>query len=340
MVILKKSDSGVRALAKETGYSVATISRVLNGSSAVKKATREKVLEAARQQNYFPNPMARALATNRTRVIGAVIPTIEHSIFATFIRAIEETVGKNGYSLVIALTNFDMSIEKTRAFQLMNMGAEALIVSGLAHDQELLDGAAARGVPVLCTSIYNAEAELPTIGYDNYGLGVQAAGFLRNLGHQKIGVIFNDPRENDRTTLRLEGVQSVLGNGDNTAYTVAQFSVNGGGIAARQLFEETGLQPTAILCLSDVLALGVLFEAQRLHLNIPLDLSLMGFDDLEWSSATSPPLTTIQLPVIEMGKTTAEVLIDHLENGTHLTSRLMDSSALIVRGSTRKLVKK
>lgn len=330
-------NKGVRELAKATGYSVATISRVLNGSEAVKKATRERVLAVAKELDFFPNPMARALATRRTRVVGAVIPTIEHSIFATFIRAIEETLAEKSYSLVLAITDFDASLEKVRAFQLMNMGAEALVVSGLDHDAEMLSVAAARKVPVLCTSIYQPDAPLPTIGYDNYALGRQAAAYLRGLGHRRIAVLHGGTDDNDRTQLRLDGIRSVLSEDQRARYSQVPLSVTGGAAATREIFSDTAAPPpSAILCLSDVLALGVMFEAQRLDLTIPDDLSVMGFDDLEWARAAHPPLTTIQLPVAEMGHATAAALIDCLDNKAGLAPKLLGGN-IIQRESTDRV---
>lgn len=330
-------NKGVRQLAEATGYSVATISRVLNGSDAVKKATRDHVLKVARQLNFFPNPAARALATKRTRVIGAVIPTIENSIFATFVRVLEETLAEKGYSLVIAITGFEVELEKVRAFQLMNMGAEALVVSGLDHDADLLNTAAARKVPILSTSIYKSNATLPTIGYDNYELGRQAMQFLCDLGHKNIAVIHGSTVTNDRTQLRIEGIRSGIKKGTETIFFEAPFSITGGSSATRQLFK-AHRSLSAILCVSDVLAMGVLFEAQRLKWNIPGDISVMGFDDLEWACLAQPPLTTIRLPVADMGRCAAEALINNLDNRTELVSKLLDGD-LIVRESTSEYLK-
>jgi LacI family transcriptional regulator len=326
--------SGVRALAKKSGFSVATVSRVLNGSSVVKKETREHILAVARELNFFPNPTARALATQRTRVIGAVIPTIEHSIFATFISTLEESLAVNNYSLVLAITNFDATMEKERGFQLMNMGAEALLISGLEHEKDLLTAAASRDVPVLCTDIYNPSGKLPSIGYDNHGLGRQAAQYLKGLGHDRIAVLHGGVETNDRTRLRLAGVRSVFDAAKESFFVETMLSVKGGASATHRLLSLKS-RPTAILCLSDVLALGAIFGARRLKLEMPEDVSIMGFDDLEWAEACEPSLTTIGLPVVEMGRAAAEALIQRLDNGTPIRSLLLKGT-LIVRDSTGK----
>jgi LacI family transcriptional regulator len=215
------------------------------------------------------------------------------------------------------------------------MGAEALVVSGLEHETEMLTVAQARKVPVLCTSIFDAGAPLPTIGYDNYALGRQAAEYLSGLGHRRIAVFHGGTTDNDRTQLRIDGIRVALTDADNIRFCEVPLSVTGGADATRAVFSGTA-PPTAILCLSDVLALGVMFEAQRLQKSIPQDLSVMGFDDLEWASAAHPPLTTIQLPVTEMGHATADGLIDCLEGKHVLTSKLLDGK-IIERQSTAAL---
>lgn len=325
---------GVRELAKKTGYSVATISRVMNGSDTVKKDTREFILQAACEMNFIPNPAAKALATQRTHIIGAVIPTIDHSIFAKFIQSIEMTLIENGYTLVIATTDFDVNIEKIRSFQLINMGAEALIVSGMDHDEEMLSLATARGVPVLCTSVYKEDADLPTIGYDGYRLGRKAARHLAELGHENVAIIHGGLAENDRTQMRVDGVLSVFKDQIPKTIIETQLSVQGGASAAQQLFKMDP-KPTAILCLTDILALGVVFEAQRQGIHIPDELSVMGFDNLEWASVCYPALTTISLPVIEMGRSSAQALVDYLEKKTDLVSKHLEGQ-LIIRDSTGK----
>jgi LacI family transcriptional regulator len=159
---------GVRELAQVTGLSVATISRVLNDSKEVSAKARVAVQKAIRQTGYSRNPAARALSTQRSRTIGAIIPTLAHSIFATFLNAIEQELAQHGYALVIATTGGDSDTETRRANDLIDLGAEALIVSGLAHSKEFMRLVKARAIPAVATSMFDPKAALPTIGYDNY----------------------------------------------------------------------------------------------------------------------------------------------------------------------------
>lgn len=323
---------GLRQLVKETGLSLATVSRAINDSAMVTDKTKAVVLDAALRIGYSPNAAARALATKRSHTIGAVIPTLESSIFATFIHAIEDTVTQHGYALVVATTKYDPDVEEQRGRDLIKLGAEGLILSGLQRNDTFIDFLKTRQVPTITTSIFRKRANLTTIGYDNKALGILAASFLSNLGHKNIGLIHGPTDNNDRTRLRILGVQSIF---PNAKLCEVPLSVAGGVEAARNLLTEK-LTLSAILCLSDVLALGVLFEAKRLGKTIPDDLSVMGFDNLDWAQNSNPPLTTVALPVSEMGRLSAMAMLKNLEDGKNLRSKLL-TSAIVERQSTRKL---
>lgn len=323
---------GVRDIAARAGFSIATVSRVLNGHSNVRPETRKIILETAKALNYAPDPAAKALATRRTRIIGAVIPTIEHSIFAKFIHALEKELAASGYGLVLALTANELGTETARAEELLSMGAEGLIVSGLKHTPTLLSLCAARNVPLVCTSIYDGSSALCTIGYDNRELAQLACRYLFDLGHENIVVIHGPVANNDRTRLRIQGVSDVYADRTRVQFVERSLSVSGGTEAAQSIF---GLPtvPSAILCLSDVLALGVMFEASRQAVRIPDDLSVMGFDDLDWARLAEPPLTVIRLPVTQMGIAAANAMSALLDQLEPLQSRKL-LGQLIVRGST------
>ncbi|MCG8650590.1 MAG: LacI family transcriptional regulator [Pirellulales bacterium] len=324
---------GVRSLAKATGLSVATISRVLNNSDAVTEATRERVLNAMRDAGYVPNPAARALATNRTRTIGAVVPTVAHSIFARFLNAIEIELAMHGYALVIATTDNDLEVETRRAKELLNLGAEGLILSGADHQEHLLSLVAAANIPTVCTSIHRAGDGLPSIGYNNARIAYSAIQYLSGLGHSKIAVLHGPEAGNDRTQLRLAGVHRAARKfGATIELHPTTLDADGGTDAAREMFDGV-IDASAVLCLSDIIALGVLFEANRRGIRIPQDVSLMGFDDLDWAAISSPPLTTIRLPTGRMGQKVALALVRYLDDKTPIKSVRLDAK-IVERGST------
>lgn len=323
--------SGVRGLAKATGVSVATISRVLNGAGNVAPDTRARVEAAIAAAGYQPNPAARALSTRRSRTIGAVIPTLAHSIFATFLRAVEEELAGHGYALVIATTGGDLEREAQRARALIDLGAEGLIVSGIeraAGFEQLLAGGR---IPVVATSFFDPRNPIPTIGYDNRALGRDAFRHLRALGHREVAVLHGPCAVSDRTRARIAGVRSAA-RGCRVSYFECELDAVGGASAAASAL---ALRPrcTAILCLSDVLALGAVFEARRAGLQVPSQLSIMGFDDLDWAAVCDPPLTTLHLPAAENGALAARALVRCLDDGIQIQPLAL-GAAVVTRSST------
>ncbi|MEP3275027.1 MAG: LacI family DNA-binding transcriptional regulator [Stappiaceae bacterium] len=330
---------GVRTLAKATGLSVATISRVLNKSQSVTGETRDRVLKAMQEIGYTPNASARALATKRTRTIGAVVPTLAHSIFARFLNAVEQELALNGYGLVIATTGHDLQVEEQRARELLDLGAEGLIFSGADHTDGLFKWLKTTGIPAVCTSVSQGRAGLPAIGYNNTNIGLTSVRYLLSLGHRHISVIHGPKDTNDRTRMRLAGVQSAgIGKDAKIEFFETSLDVEGGSRAAQDILK-TRAQPSAIFCLSDILALGVLFEAGRQNIAIPEQLSLMGCDDLDWSAHSAPPLTTLKLPTARMGQEAARSLVDFLEHARTIKTIELGASVL-ERQSTAHFRKK
>ena len=325
----------IRDVAKETGLSIATVSRVMNGATNVSPDTRERVLDACRKLDYVPNPAARALSTNKTRTIAAIIPTIEHSIFAKTVAAIEQTLSECNYSLVLAISHADEAEELKAARKLLGMGAEAFILSGAVHSDELREMFERRHVPHALTSIWDPQNESATIGYDNAALAAQAVRFLESNGHEKIAVIHGPLAESDRTQARKSGAQAA-GHGKLIVDCYeTPLNVAGGKRAVHDIIQ-SGRRYTAILCFADVLALGAYFALAESGQKIPDDVSVMGFENLDWSEHVVPALTTINLPARRMGHEVAAQLVDHLESSKPIVSTLLPGE-IIERQSVRKI---
>lgn len=326
----------VRSLARKTGLSVATISRVLNNSGNVAEATRRSVEKAIREEGYVPNSAARALSTRRTHTIGAVLPTLSSSIFAKFTEALEFELARRGYCLVIATTQYNADLEAVRVRALLDIGVEGLVLSGAGQTDELLTLLEQTAIPAVCSSIHKTNNGLTAIGYDNAQMGSKAIDYLHSLGHTRIAIVHGPKQGNDRTQLRLKGVKRAVKNQNVTAtYCETSLDVTGGVDVTRLLIEERS-NITAVLCLSDVIAQGVLFECARLKLSIPAELSLMGFDDLEWTRVCYPTLTTISLPAHAMGVSIADTLTQNLDHAVDMKPKTIPAQ-VVERNSTRAL---
>ncbi|MEM9422946.1 MAG: LacI family DNA-binding transcriptional regulator [Pseudomonadota bacterium] len=321
----------IRDVARETGLSIATISRVMNGATNVSDKTREIVLKASRELHYVPNPAARTLSTRKSKTIAAIIPTIENSVFAKYVSAIEQTLSDEGYALVFAISNADPEQESQAVGKLLGLGAEAFILSGADHSEEMIELFESRNVPYVFTSIWQPGAEIPTIGYDNFALASQALSFLETNGHTNIAIVHGPIADSDRTASRCDGARAACSQGTRLAFFETEISVSGGKQAVENILSQPA-HPSAILCFSDVLALGTYFALSERGIRIPLDMSVMGFDNLDWSAHIDPPLTTINLPARKMGREVARQLVDHLENAEPIRSAQLNGE-LIDRAS-------
>ncbi|WP_305987637.1 LacI family DNA-binding transcriptional regulator [Roseibium sp. MMSF_3544] len=322
--------ANLRDVAKLAKVSVATVSRVLNSPDSVSENTRAIVDSAIAQLRFVPSAAARAINSGRSRVVGALVPTLDHAIFARYLAALEQTLSEYRLSLVVATTSGDPTIEAQKAQTLVDIGAEGLIVSGITHEPELYELIERCQLPAVATSYYDPEFLLPTIGYDNAGAGRIALEHLISLGHSKIAVVHGSLTSNDRTLARIRGLE---GHDDaELIYFEADLSVEDGCKAAQSILSATQ-QPTAVLCLSDVLATGVLYELKRKGISVPEAISVIGIDDLPGSAHTSPSLTTVHLPVVRMGQATAVAISEWIENGTEPSEKLFETD-LVIREST------
>jgi LacI family transcriptional regulator len=334
-----KQKASVKSLAAATGLSVATISRVLNKSDRVSEKTRERVLTALKEHGYVMNSAARALSTNRTRTIGAVVPTLAYSIFARFLNSLEAKLAELGYALVVATSGGELNVEANRARELLDIGAEGLILTGSDHDEDLIAMMQERDIPFICTSVSDTAQGVPSIGYDNVSLAKKAMQYLFSKGHHRISVVHGDIATNDRVVRRLKGVEESANELGIEVYYIQTSSDVAGGVAAAQAFLKNAMPASACLCLSDILALGMIFEFSRCELTVSEDVSIMGFDDFDWAEHCFPTLTTIGLPTILMGEQAAEAMAKRLDDNVAIENVVLDAH-IIERDSVKKIINK
>lgn len=303
---LVKRRANLRDVARLAGVSVATVSRVLNTPSLVHLKTRTRVEAVIEELGFVRNAAARAINSGRTRILGALIPTLDSDIFALTISAIEKRLVDLGFSLVVATTDDDLHTEARKAQELLDNGVEGFFLTGTSHCDPLYKIIERSRVPTVAISCFDPSFRLPTIGYDNHYAATLAYEYLVSMGHQRIAVVHGSAADNDRTSSRLEAIASLRADRLHGLYET-EFSVAGGAAAARRVLQASQ-RYTALLCLSDVLAFGALHELHREGLAVPDDMSVMGIHDLPAAKETFPRLTTVHLPVDEMGNRAAEAL--------------------------------
>jgi LacI family transcriptional regulator len=323
----------VRDVARVARVSTATVSRALRFPDVVRPETRARVARAVERLNYVPHGVARALTTRRTDSVGAVIPTLDNAIYAVSTHTLQKALKDAGYSLVLACHEFDLEAEARMARAFVERGVDALVLVGTAHHRatrHLLDAAA---IPYVLTWSLDRSSVHPCVGFDNRAAGRAIAGHLVALGHRRIAMISGVTAGNDRARDRLTGVRAELKRAGLGLECVveAPYSLGAGRAALGRVL--AAVRPTAVVCGNDVLAIGAIQEAQSRGIQVPAGLSIAGFDDMEIATVVSPALTTVRLPIAEIGVRAAGYLIARLR-GEDPPARMALPIELVARAST------
>jgi len=323
-------------VARAAGVSPATVSRYLNNPAIVRPAVAARVEAAIRTLDYLPHGAARSLASRRSRMIGAVFPSLDNALFGGALEALQTELADAGYTLVVGSSNYDAKGERDLVRNLMASGIDALMLVGAAHDDAVYRLIARRNMPYVLTWVSQAPAGRPCIGFDNHAAAAMVARHLMDMGHRHLAMISGYTQGNDRAAARVAGVCDALAErglalaGDRLIE--CPFGVTEGRDAFRRLMA-TGPTPTAVICGSEPFAYGALFESAAMGIDVPGDVSVTGFDDMWLAAQIKPGLTTVRTPRTAMGRLAGQYLLAVLAGQETMPPRPLEVE-LIVRGST------
>jgi LacI family transcriptional regulator len=324
----------IEDVARQAGVSTATVSRALSQPHRVRSSTLDLVRSSVEKLGYVPDAAGRALASGRTKTVGCVIPTLDHAIFASSTHAMQTTLAKAGYQLLVASHEYDLGVELELVRALQQRGVDALVLVGAEHHNQLWKIVKDWRNPTLLT--WACDPRLPSIGFDNHAIAVMAVKHLLGLGHRRIGMISGDPEHNDRARARIEGLQAALVDAGcavpKNYLSIQPLKMSGGRLGLTELLA-VKKPPTAILCGNDLQAAGALLQAQRQGLVIPRDLSICGIDNHDLGEQMNPGLTTISLPTQALGQITAMQVLAALADEPIAQQSLL-SFELLLRAST------
>ena len=323
-------------VARLAHVSTATVSRALTLPEKVKPATVARIRQAVETLGYVAHGAARALASRRTHTIGAVIPTLDNAIFANTTHALQRTLDEAGYTLLLACHEFDPGAEARLTGTLIERGVDGLVLLGTTHPPSVLRMIDTHQIPCVLTWALDASGRYPCIGFDNRAAAVRIANHLLDLGHREFAVISGVTAGNERATERLEGVRQALSARgialDPGRVVEKPYTLSAGREGLREILRATP-RPSALICGNDVLAIGALAECRARSLEVPRELSVTGFDDLEMAAVVTPGLTTVHFPTTELGAYAARHLLARLA-GRPFETRVELPVELVVRGST------
>lgn len=337
---MNKKQSGkadIIAVAKAASVSASTVSRSFNHPGLVNPATRKKIDRAVKKLGYIRNRAAQSMHGRRSGTIGLVVPTINHAIFAEVIQAFSDSIDREGFTLLIASHGYDLGREYEMIRKLLEHRVDGLALIGFDHSEETRRLLQQQEVPVLAIWNHDAEAPMPCVGADNREAGRMAARHLVELGHRDIGLIFPATGGNDRARHRKAGAMEVLQAAGvsvpadwqpEAPYSIAQAKQMTLGLLSREP------RPGALLCGNDVIAQGALFAAQKLGVQVPRDLSIMGIGDFKGAADTEPGLSTVRIPAGRIGRMAGSRFTGFITSETREIFRIKCELSLVPRGTT------
>ncbi len=329
----------INDVAKAAGVSIATVSRVINNPKTVRKQTRDRVQRAMAECNYKYNALARGFVTKRSKTIGLILPTITNPIFAESTKGVQDYVNKNGYQVILGSTDYQQKKEAKliQAFREMRVDGVLIVTTDLKNQwlQDMIEDQ----FPFVLLYSTVREGPLSSVGVDNHLGGYIATEHLVKMGHRRIAMLAGTFSSSDKSYDRWQGYRKCLeDNGldyDPKFLVQSPFELEKGKEGIAQLLSRKD-KPTAVFCSNDYLAIGALNGAFEMGVQVPDDISIIGFDDIPLASYLRPTLSTIRQPAYQMGAEGAAMLMQRiaepLEKPTH---RLLDLE-LVIRNSVIK----
>lgn len=303
-------------VARLAGVSLGSASRALSVPDKVKPSTLQKVREAVLRLGYIRDGSARALASRRTRTIGAIYPTLNNPIFAHSTHSMQQTLWSLGYQLLIASHEYHIDDELAVIQATMERGVDGIIMVGTDHSETVFGLLAQYRMPYVLTWSTDDSSYPHCVGISNFQAAFDLGRAVMDVGHRKIAVCGGEVSRNERARGRRNGlIAAMVERGLNIRdewRVIAAFSYQGGRDGFRRLWEQPE-RPTAIVFGTDLQAIGALYEARRMGLSVPDDVSILGFDGIEEGQLMQPSLATVELPAHEIGRLAALRMVALLE---------------------------
>jgi len=331
----------IKDVAKKAGVSPSTVSRALSGNGPVKESTRKKVLDAVKLLDYRPNFLAQGLKEGKTKTIGLIIPNIRNPIYPAVARGVEDAAKKFGYTVILCNTDEDVDIEKEYIQKLQKRWVDGIIIAPASNENEHIVKLQNENFPIVVI-VRNVDFLSNAVIIDNYRAAYDAVSYLIRTGHRRIAIV----KGNQQLALyreRFRGykqalldagipvVEELIAGDDSDS---VQWTLDGYN-AINCLFSQN-IEFDAVFATTDLRAIGAIRAIKDHGYKVPEDISVIGFDNLEFSSLIDPPLSTVSQPLYDIGMRAVNKLIPLIDNKTvtEPTIEIM-LSELIIRKSTK-----
>jgi LacI family transcriptional regulator len=326
----------MRDVAERAGVSVTTVSHVINETRPVSDELRQRVLAAIDELGYQPNVLARSLRRGETHTIGMIVPDSANPFFAELARGIEDTSFEHGYNLILCNSDGDLDKELIYADVLTEKQVDGILFVAAGVSTDHIRALQERRIPVVIVDREIPDVSVDQVLTDNARGGWLATRHLLELGHRCIGCI-TGPSDVTPSAERVTGYRQALSEGgipvDEVLIVKGDFQYESGYRAARQILARDD-PPTAIFTCNDLMAVGAISAAVEMGRQVPVNLSVVGFDDVRLASFANPPLTTIVQPKYEMGVLATTMLLERMRNHDIPPRRRLLDTSLLIRQST------
>jgi len=317
--------------------SAITVSRVINQPNKVSEAVRQKVEDAIEALGYIPNRSASALASARSGVIGVVIPSLSNSVFNDVLQGIYSVAGPAGYQVVLADSHYSPLEEEQMVRTLLGQSPEAMIITGSNQTRQTRNLLQAAGIPIVQLMEFVEQPLDMCVGFSHRQAAFEAVNHMLAAGYQKLGFLGArmDPRAQQRLQGYIQAMEQAARYSEDWVVTTPRPSSIAVGVELfNSLMSKSAGECDAVFCVNDDLALGTLFECQRMHIAVPDRMAICGFNDIEASALVNPPLSSVRVPRYDMGAKATEMVLGVLVGDAVEEKQINCGYQLIVREST------
>jgi len=328
--------SSLADVASLAGVSSGTVSRALSRPEMISEATRTRVMAAVERLGYVANGSARALAARRTLTVGALVPRFGTSSFPTLVQALESTLAKDGYTLLLSAPEHARAHDPALLRTLLERGVDAVALLGAEQSPQTFSLLATHCVPFVMMWATHSD-QGACVGFDEHAAALLVVDHLADLGHRRIGFISGRTAENERARARLRGLLTAVARRGLTLADAATIETDYGfreGYDAMSVLLDRAGPITAVVCGNDYLAAGALSALNRRGVPVPEAMSLASFNDNDFAGYLTPPLTTVRVPLQQMGEQAGRWLLDSLRGNTPPTRPAPLPVSLVVRSTT------
>lgn len=333
----------IQDVAKKADVSIATVSRVVNGYEHVSDKLKNRVQDAIDELNYKPNQIAKSLASQKTNLIGILVPDLKYDYYANMLSSIEEYASQNNYNIIVCNIKEDLEKEIRYINILKEMWVDGIILMHEKLNDNIKKLLLECQIPIVLASIKLKELNFPSVNIDDFKAAYDATKYLIDLGHKKIAIIAGDMRDYTAGHERFRGYKQALKDNNiqfNQSYfEQGNFSIKDGYNAMVKLLETGKVLPTAVFAVSDSMAVGAMNCMIDRGYDVPKDISIIGFDDIDLASAVRPKLTTVNQPAEKIGSLAVELLIKYIKKEFDENDKeIVLEHRIVTRGTCKELL--